>query len=742
MEVDRNHPQPTINPITISENKKPNLPITISEAGILTLGSGEKFSIQNLTINGKVISENGKFNLNLEQQNAIKNLVSEAFARLETDALKTKDISQITIRSKSEKTAELEVEHKNTESIEPSKSLRQSPPEEKVGLLFEEVKKAFNDPSKMPTKPVGKLQLEATDTKSNLTANFSIPEEFPALPALPQNKVTLITNTALGHFPDPVDALASDDPVSLTQVSPTNPIKYSYKVGEKTYGTQTVTRQDTLTDEKKFLLAQLRFLEKEAKDIPKDDNEALKAYKNKVDFYTRQYTNILNFEVTNNKKAWLDTNYFRDLIREKKFFGAIKEYICAPINMRYQELEYPKPEPEIDKPSTEKTQPNSIDAPLPSEPQEKVGFVRVGVMSDMTNGWFSLADLKKMKEDSAKIKAKFEEIEKKRDSTPTLMQKIKGYIRGEQVERFNENQRTSMNYALSTLDTAYNATENNLSEDEINKEIDLLIEERKMKLQQKMICLIQEQVVKNPHKFQKGQPFEMIHVGLLNQKSVNLDETGWMHDERVEMEDMHEIFNEFDTKKIIFDEEGPYIDKDGNPHLPPPSKDLNREEFDLKTYFFNFSVQGNTDNDGIQKDINEEGMKKFYKNQSVNVTSQASFMVNTVKAKRSGYEKAENFIHSLLKNKEIVISVGCLSAKDRTGFLAERLMHLYLPKAVKQIYSKKIFDSDAVPIKVVQESAENQRIIKVNPLFLPKKEYHIGKKISHLFYLTFNKSPD
>jgi hypothetical protein len=189
-----------------------------------------------------------------------------------------------------------------------------------------------------------------------------------------------------------------------------------------------------------------------------------------------------------------------------------------------------------------------------------------------------------------------------------------------------------------------------------------------------------------------------------------------MHDERVEMEDMQEIFKEFKGKKLLFNGEGPSIDGDTislpQDCLPqgvevPPDKEIK-----LRTIFVNLSVQGNTKNNAAQLKINQEAMEDLIKQYPEDVETYKK--IGDPK-QDGGYGTAEDFISFLLRTKKMAVSIGCLSAKDRTGFIAERLMLNQLSRKAQYVFERNIFNRDWPPVKVLLENTPGYAALKVVP---------------------------
>jgi hypothetical protein len=379
----------------------------------------------------------------------------------------------------------------------------------------------------------------------------------------------------------------------------------------------------------------------------------------------------------NHEKNWFSSNYFRDLLKiHHPFTEAIKKYISIPINMRYHELRK-------------------------GDNTRAVGLCRLGVLSDMRNGWFSLKYLQdlNLKNHPERIK----QIDKK-------IQDIKHYIDFSFLYRLTDGQKESAMYGLQLLE--------NLKKDPT--QLKSMIQERKNILIQQMLPYLITQIKHNPSLVQAALKenngmFNLAHVCLLNQKKKQFDSTGWMHDERVEMEDMYTIFKEFNGKTIIFEkiDTKEVLIKD-EIHLKYPDTELEGKKIKLNTFFLNYSVQGNTKNDGIQQIINQEQLNHLQEKTGIDVNSQ-------VKQKKLGYSQAEEALYTLLNNQQLAVSTGCLSGKDRTGFVCARLMQRFLrpligEKNTPTPFEKDIIKPNSLASKVVQENTPKVHVLKVNPL--------------------------
>lgn len=408
-------------------------------------------------------------------------------------------------------------------------------------------------------------------------------------------------------------------------------------------------------------------------------------------------------------EEWFRSSYFRDLLEKHHAFDkAAEEYLSAPVNLRYHTY-------------------------------ENNGFCRLGVITDPRNGWTNLQELKDI-----------HQALKNNDKT-LLLNKISFLI--EQRNLFlkkGEMQKVaSIDYALAGLKDIRTLEKN--------------IAERRNVLTEQMLQLVIEQVNKNQKKItsmKSGDTFDLVHLSLLNPKNSELDKNGWMHDETNSMLDMVEIFTEFGidlkndrAKKLIFDGEGPFIDDQGNIHLPKlENQSQMPQELILDTIFLNISVQGHTKNDGIQREINQ---KAFQKIKSKKETSENFESLRLIEAdlgkKKSSYKIAEELSIALLKN-GMILSIGCLSAKDRTGVVADRIIiHFFEEDIIKKqqedpvnfskskvrklihLYRISLFNPDSPAVLVVKDNTGSV-FIKCSVFYIHKFSEGISGKIRRLSY--------
>lgn len=450
-------------------------------------------------------------------------------------------------------------------------------------------------------------------------------------------------------------------------------IEHSHILDGKEIGKQVIERYNSVEADILFCKNVLVSIEKlKLQTLDEDKKRELESKEN---FYQEEL--IKAEKLKRAGTTWLGSNYFRHLIRQSQsYLEAVTKYFSAPINMRYQKLLI--------------------------ENNEAVGFFRLGIISDMRNGWYSLRDLEK-------IKLKPDHIDKL----------IKDLADG---KRESGKKGESARYALDQLKglLVMKGHEKTVSFEKLDK----LIYQRRLILEKKALHLVYAHIEKKL-KHLKSHPneisFHLAHLGLLNPRKKTLDSTGWMHDERVEMEDMHEIFKYLNNKKLIFDGTGPFTHLD-KLYLPfhINSSEGNRS-LTLKTYFFNVSCQGCIENDPIQINMNQQSANALlanFKNEKILDDSLIRYLkgIESIPDDKRGYPIAEKVIVALLKSKKIAVSAGCLSAKDRTGYVGASSVLSFLPVSDRDRmnFRKRIFDEDGPAVKIVQENTPGVKALKMH----------------------------
>lgn len=326
---------------------------------------------------------------------------------------------------------------------------------------------------------------------------------------------------------------------------------------------------------------------------------------------------------------------------------------------------------------------------------------RVGVMTYQANGHTHLNEMKQLRElwvnnrpeGEKAIKAKIESLNKEKEEAKP----------GNELPFAAQRKNESINFAVGQLEQLMHAETN-------------VITERSFYLETQFMHLLMGQVEKNESQVTdpKNQSFSLIHLALLNQKTNKTDRSGWQHNEANQMQDMQAIFQAFNGKNMIFDGKGPYVDVKGNVHMPQKMLvDGHARKMRIDANFMNVSVQGHMKNDGLQAEINKKAIAKLLEKAGdkaykafVRGTSlppgytEGLELLKKVKADldngKSSYQVAEDLSVALTKM-GMPTSIGCMAAKDRTGFVSARtiLRHLYErmkdPKSAQHVSEVKNF---------------------------------------------------
>lgn len=221
------------------------------------------------------------------------------------------------------------------------------------------------------------------------------------------------------------------------------------------------------------------------------------------------------------------------------------------------------------------------------------------------------------------------------------------------------------------------------------------------------------------------------------QKDPKVEKSGFTTDESTQALDTKAIYDEFDHKTILFDVEdgpdaGPYMDLDGQIHMPKSCKDskLEADSTTLRTVVFNISTTINTDNVGMQKAINEEAMTQLEAlGKQLDPQAQAK-----IAALRNEYFNPEGnedpikddpFAAAAAVVKLIselgYSSANCYGGKDRTGYTLAKITHAHLeklvegdPKAKKLTtrWGQELVGDDSTLSEVIYDNA-NHRALKL-----------------------------
>lgn len=376
---------------------------------------------------------------------------------------------------------------------------------------------------------------------------------------------------------------------------------------------------------------------------------------------------------------WASSNYFRDIFRghprlKFEYSLLVNKYLPLPVNMRIHTCKVFN--------QATKTIENSE-------------IVRLGVVSDMSNGFTNLKELKQI------------EQELKKGHTHHLLQLQNDIIRRteKELKKGHHNVFGAANYALSEVKDL--AT------------IQQTLEKRRQFLITQALPLVLEHAKKS--ELDKIDLLKMIDVRLLNHKKQKIDpKTGWFHNETNELLDMAEIFKELSDKVLICDGQGPFIDEQGNIHLPQlvTNSDGSYKKIAIFAAVVNHSVQGHTKNDGASHEVNLETYSRLvmkFPNES------HMDIAKVLMKKKTSYATAVDLIDAAHR-KGYKISTGCLSAKDRTGFVCAAWVVFKRMACFSETYKRKVIrkqlNAKYPAVKVVLDNTGAKRM-KLGPFFLP-----------------------
>lgn len=482
-------------------------------------------------------------------------------------------------------------------------------------------------------------------------------------------------------------------------------ISYTFKDGETIYGEEVIERRSAIEDLRRNLKQQLNILKTNLEEAQQqfDIHMSRESLKRTQDIKFEMKLCQKSLENAQHVSAdFIKSNFYRTELQKVVAHGSnystLIDNIClgAPVNFRYHQC---------------------ITA------HKKVGFFRLGAVTDPRNGFTNLKELKELAKNRMQLEKKLQELSKQL-----------GELRKESKKNYAK--MSAYEYALNQLES---------------KNIEATIKERRHILAHQILQLIQGQVeahFKSLSNHSKQQVFHVAHLGLLNRMTHQIDSsTGWFHSEANAMADMNEIFEEFSGKKLIFDGKGPCIDIDGHLHLSRFLQDDagNVRTLNLETYFINISVQGHNKNDGIQQDINQKNMPRLIKIAQQQVREHPNnkefrdgldLLLRVQKKLSEGlsdYQLAENVCVALLKL-DIPLSEGCLSVKDRGGYVGARTAFRFIsenmdvhpqlqtqPKMLdklKRKFSADLLNPKACAAQVVEDNTK-ANVLKCSSFNLP-----------------------
>lgn len=455
-----------------------------------------------------------------------------------------------------------------------------------------------------------------------------------------------------------------------------DPRPFIGKVGE--LGTEKLDKYQTIAMANRTSKAALKYLNSRLLELKeKADKEGIERCRELIEYHEKVLAQIERHRSIDDK-GWLDCNYWRYLIRDHQdYHKAAEQYIGGAVNMRMHTYK-----------------PNKADG-------RSVQFLRTGVMADMRNTWYSIAFLQKVqeaeeKEASQLIGSKAQEIIKRLEKAKALPME-KG---DEALMLFEEgNVKEGLDKILSYIETRLadsgdppeftekcrlQSAQRALGElQQITKDKEVaaqVIRGRQCILDSQMLQMVQAQVAAHPNQLSSlhQNPFRMAYVTFVNCHSAKLDKTGWMHDENVELQDMNKALKD---RTLIFGkmDSASFTDEEGNFHLPAPTPDMVGKTRKLNTLFIAVTPQNNTTNDGTQLEINKaakEKLEKLRDEQPLDSPLRAKLqkVIDKLNFEKGDYTIAEEIVAALLETEAYAVAIGCASAKDRTGLVAERVV--------------------------------------------------------------------
>ena len=278
-------------------------------------------------------------------------------------------------------------------------------------------------------------------------------------------------------------------------------------------------------------------------------------------------------------------------------------------------------------------------------------------------------------------------------------------------------------------------------------------------LEQKMLQLVYFHLQEHASEIRKGEPFTFMQIGLQSPSTNKVEETGFGRSEPSNMRDVHEAFELMYDREVRFKEDVrvPYLDAEGIVYMPKVvglPEDV--ETIELQPLFCNIAVQNFRNKDlHIQSELNQklldtlqeiihQRMKLAKNNELYEANDLLHVCRERLKDGKSSFYIAED-LGMVAYKLGIPLGVNCLSAKDRTTFLATRLMvRVFIDKVAKNPNDlkrlKRKWGAIGIDPKVVgaQIAGKNNlsiiNIIQVGAVFLPGIETpnHVVRRIYHL----------
>lgn len=483
-----------------------------------------------------------------------------------------------------------------------------------------------------------------------------------------------------------------------------------FRYKEKEYGEQAIKTVPVVSDDIEYCQKAIEVLERKRTVVAETDQSKLAQIQEQITYYENKIANISEYTSKTNEEWWVGANYFRFLVNKLSSYAkAVEAYTAIPVNMRWQTCKENKT-------------------------QTDMGFYRLGVITDLSNGWINLKWLKDL--ESLPLKQYHEELEGK-------IEEIKQIIAGIENQGIKKIFRKYSKKPLKGL--KLESAEHALRQLELIQQkpgsLPSLILERRLRLRDQFVHLLARQMEKHEQEQETdGRVFELAHIALLNPTKSKLDETGWMHDEYNELMDMYEIFKEFNGYKIQLSETVPYVDPDQQiVYLPRHHPANEGKKLKLKTYFFNISVQGQK-NEGVQERINSENLQDLAQArgwESGSLPKDVQDLRERLIKKESNHDVAEDFMLALHNHsRSVAVSLGCVSAKDRTKVVVEDVRCKFFsqvwnkPKhqaAMETFRDQAWSDKNNASNLVIEDNNPGVRAAKFNPGWIKAKISRIAK---------------
>ncbi|NGX58603.1 MAG: hypothetical protein K940chlam3_01510 [Chlamydiae bacterium] len=495
-------------------------------------------------------------------------------------------------------------------------------------------------------------------------------------------------------------------------------IKQEYKIAGVSYGTESIDRMDTLALHRKILENELNKLMQQE---PFDEDQIKKVI--------QEIDKLNDYEMSRlalgKPTTWVRSQDFREECRRSSYENACHSVpLGAPVNLRMQKM-------------------------TNSEGEVLSQLARLGAITNPGMGWFSLEELEEIRSEfrdsgtSDRLYKLTRTMERFFEDPPpsSILETMKLKVLGTKPKLRGER----LNSALKAQLLLYTIKNKAIDQKDFSL-LDEMIEQQKTDMRRQMLQYVYTQVGHNMDKIDAEQAFNIFHVSLLNLHTRNLDSSGWMHDEKVAFRDFRRIMKEFDGKTLVFGKEGPLVDGD-KIYLPFHAPGVEEgAEVKLNTFIFNISPQGDIYNDGLQLEHNNHEIGRL-RNQFPDFFSEDSRSEKNVRnrlqgGKKTGYSIAEDFSEYLLQEankRNGVIGLNCASGKDRTGFVAARLMLKiltpFLPDRFNPFLSK-ILRSDFPATQVVEDNLPNIKVLKIHPVTAIKEGIPGYSKIDTIRFLS------